>query len=110
MKTQNLYEQMTEEARLLASETKRFQIVSAKNPICREAAELLASIRNRLNAFEHMTDESGLVMRSAAESHSATLERQQIKVKKSPRLRAISPGERAKRQAMKRGALLVRGV
>ena len=70
MKTENLYEQMTEEARLLASETKRFQIVSAKNPICREAAELLASIRNRLNAFEHMTDESGLVMRSAAESHS----------------------------------------
>lgn len=110
MKTEILHEQMKEEARLLASETKRFQIVSAKNPICREAAELLASIRNRLNAFERMTDESGLAMRSVAESHSATLERQQIQVKKSPRLRAISSGERAKRQAVKRGALLIRGV
>ncbi|EKO1037391.1 hypothetical protein PX596_002589 [Escherichia coli] len=110
MKTEILHEQMKEEARLLASETKRFQIVSAKNPICREAAELLASIRNRLNAFERMTDESGLAMCSVAESHSATLERQQIQVKKSPRLRAISPGERAKRQAVKRGALLIRGV
>ena len=110
MKTENLYERMTEEARLLASETKRFQIVSAKNPICREAAELLASIKNRLNTFEHMTEESSQAMRSAAESHSATLERPERQIKSSPRARAISPGERAKRQAVKRGALLFRGV
>ncbi|MCQ1926394.1 phosphate acetyltransferase, partial [Escherichia coli] len=39
------------------------------------AAETLASLRNRLNAFEHMTDEAGRAMRNEAESHASTLER-----------------------------------
>ncbi|MFS3290827.1 hypothetical protein ACK6UT_03450 [Escherichia coli] len=105
MKKHDLYESMKEEARLILSETKRFQIISEKNPISYEAADLLASLRNRLNAFEHMTDEAGRIMRDEAESNASTLERK--KWKPSSRL---SVGERAKRQAVKRGAILVRSA
>ncbi|EOW0250678.1 TPA: hypothetical protein ME573_001797 [Klebsiella pneumoniae] len=105
MKNNDLYESMKEEARLILSETKRFQTISEKNPICHEAADLLASLRNRLNAFEHMTDEAGRAMRNEAESHASTIERK--KWKPSSR---ISSGERAKRQAVKRGAILVRSA
>lgn len=105
-----LHDQMKDEARILASEMKRFQIVSAQNPICREAAELLASIRRRLNTIEQMTSAAGQAMRNAAENHSATLERHEAPIKASRRASRLSPGDRAKRQAMKRGALLVRGA
>ncbi|EHX89334.1 hypothetical protein ABN284_13325 [Escherichia coli] len=105
MKNHDLYESMKEEARLILSETKRFQTISEKNPISYEAADLLASLRNRLNAFEHMTDEAGRIMRDEAESHASTLERK----KWQPSSR-ISSGERAKRQAVKRGAILVRSA
>ena len=100
MKNHDLYESMKEEARLILSETKRFQTISEKNPISYEAADLLANLRNRLNAFEHMTDEAGRIMRDAS-----TLERK----KWQPSSR-ISSGERAKRQAVKRGAILVRSA
>ncbi len=105
MKNHDLYELMKEEARLILSETKRFQIISEKNPISYEAADLLASLRNRLNAFEHMTDEAGRIMRDEAENNASTTERK--KWKPSSRL---SVGERAKRQAVKRGAILVRSA
>lgn len=72
MKNHDLYESMKEEARLILSETKRFQTISEKNPISYEAADLLANLRNRLNAFEHMTDEAGRIMRDEAESHAST--------------------------------------
>lgn len=72
MKNHDLYESMKEEARLILSETKRFQIISEKNPISYEAADLLASLRNRLNAFEHMTDEAGRIMRDEAENNAST--------------------------------------
>lgn len=52
-----------------------------------------------------MTDEAGRIMRDEAESNASTLERK--KWKPSSR---ISSGERAKRQAVKRGAILVRGA
>ncbi|EEV6983725.1 hypothetical protein EIZ25_07340 [Escherichia coli] len=67
MKNHDLYESMKEEARLILSETKRFQTISEKNPISYEAADLLANLRNRLNAFEHMTDEAGRIMRDEAQ-------------------------------------------
>ena len=105
MKNHDLYESMKEEARLILSETKRFQTISEKNPISYEAADLLASLRNRLNAFEHMTDEAGRIMRDEAESNASTLERK--KWKPSSRL---SVGERAKRRLVKQGATLVRGA
>ncbi|EHA7329526.1 hypothetical protein JMH93_001606 [Escherichia coli] len=105
MKNNDLYESMKEEARLILSETKRFQIISEKNPISYEAAELLANLRNRLNTFEYMTDEAGRIMREEAESNASTLERK--KWKPSSR---VSVGERAKRQAVKRGAILVRSA
>ncbi|EMO6376968.1 hypothetical protein RZE88_003932 [Escherichia coli] len=105
MKNHDLYELMKEESRLILSETKRFQIISEKNPISYEAADLLASICNRLNAFEHMTDEAGRIMRDEAESNASTLERKIWQ----PSGR-ISSGERAKRQAVKRGAILVRSA
>lgn len=108
MTTENTYEDMKEEARLLLSEVKRFQLVSEKNPICREAAELLNSIRNRLNVMEHFTDESGRIMREAAENHHSSLQERPRKTFKPAR--RVSLGERAKRQAVKRGAILVRGV
>ncbi|XIX53133.1 hypothetical protein AB2G29_20800 [Escherichia coli] len=41
MKNHDLYESMKEEARLILSETKRFQTISEKNPISYEAADLL---------------------------------------------------------------------
>ncbi|EOU9536108.1 hypothetical protein ACOJCT_004398 [Cronobacter dublinensis] len=108
MTTENLYENMKDEARALLSEMKRFQLISEKNPICREAAELLNSLRNRLNALEHFTDEAGKAMRTAAEIHHSSLEQHPRKAWKPSR--SISPGERAKRQAVKRGAILVRSV
>lgn len=52
-----------------------------------------------------MTDEAGRIMRDEAESNASTLERK--KWKSSSRL---SVGERAKRQAVKRGAILVRSA
>lgn len=107
MKNENLHENMKEEARLLASETKRFQIISAQNPICREAAELLTSILSHLNTLERMTGEARQAMRTEAETESTTLDRQ---IKISPRASRLSAGERAKRQAVRRGATLVRGA
>ncbi|EIX1762577.1 hypothetical protein OP658_002900 [Cronobacter sakazakii] len=109
MTNESLYECMKDEARALLSEIKRFQLISEKNPICREAAELLTSLRNRLNVIEHFTDEAGKAMRQAAESHHSTLEQDQQRPKWKPS-RTVSPGERAKRQAVKRGAILVRSV
>ncbi|MDI7397594.1 hypothetical protein QLY43_12970 [Cronobacter dublinensis] len=112
MTIETLYENMKEEARALLSEIKRFQLISEKNPICREAAELLNSLRNRLNALEHFTDEAGKAMRAAAESHHSALE-QHSQERKRPTWKAsrtVSAGERAKRQAVKRGAILVRSV
>ena len=105
MKNHDLYESMKEEARLILSETKRFQIISEKNPISYEAVDLLASLRNRLNAFEHMTDEAGRIMREEAESNASTPEHKKWQPSSS-----ISSGERAKRQAVKRGAILVRSA
>ncbi|GJH97100.1 hypothetical protein ECZC10_49480 [Escherichia coli] len=52
-----------------------------------------------------MTDEAGRIMRDEAENNASTLERK--KWKPSSRL---SVGERAKRQAVKRGAILVRSA
>ncbi|HGV3498273.1 TPA: hypothetical protein ACNGY8_003904 [Klebsiella michiganensis] len=105
MHNKYLIENFKEEARALACEVKRLQVITEKNPVCSEAAELLASAKNRLNVLAHMAEQAGENMKSEAEAEAAGI----IRPKYKPS-RTISAGERAKRQAVRRGATLYRGA
>ncbi|QIE97526.1 hypothetical protein G5574_11405 [Pantoea stewartii] len=106
----NLMENFKGEAKTLACEAKRLEVITEKNPICSEAAELLADITERLNTLGHMVDRIKEGMKDEAEAHSAGLVRAVRPVKVSSRAQRVSAGERAKRQAVKRGATLIRGA
>lgn len=112
MTTYNPYliENFRGEAKTLAGEAKRLEVITSKNPICSEAVELLAEITERLNTLGHMADRIKENMIGEAAAHSAGLVRSVRPVKVSSRASNVSPGERAKRQAVKRGAILVRSV
>ncbi|CAM6362398.1 hypothetical protein [Klebsiella michiganensis] len=102
-----LMENFKGEAKTLACEAKRLEVITEKNPICSEAAELLASITERLNTLGHMVDRIKDGMKGEADAHSAGLVSTARPVKVSSH---ISAGERAKRQAVRRGATLYRGA
>lgn len=104
MHNKYLTESFKDEARALACEVKRLQVITGKNPTCSEAAELLASIKNRLSVLSHMADQAGENMKSEAEAEAKGI----IRPKYKPS-RTISAGERYKRRAVKQGATLVRG-
>lgn len=112
MTTFNIYlmENFAGEAKTLGIEAKRLEVITSKNPICSEAADLLADITERLNTLGHMVDRIKENMKGEAEAHAAGIVRPARPVKVSSRASRISAGERAKRQAVKRGATLVRGA
>lgn len=103
-----LLKSLTAEARKLADEAKTLEIIAGKNLLSYEASELIGSLRLRLNVLGYQIDEVRAAMKDAAAEEAAALECQ--KVTKSPRASHISAGERAKRQAVRRGATLYRGA
>ncbi|MEZ2449284.1 hypothetical protein [Raoultella planticola] len=104
----DLLKSLTAEARKLADEAKTLEIIAGKNLLSFEASELLDSLRQRLNVIGYQIDEVRAAMKASAAEEATTLERQEVK--KSPRASHISAGERAKRQAVRRGATLYRGA
>lgn len=100
---------LTAEARKLADEAKTLEVVASKNLLSFEASELLGSLRQRLNVLSYQIDEVRAAMKATADEESAGLELTE-QPKKSPRASHVSAGERAKRNAVKRGATLVRGA
>ena len=107
----DLMKTLTTEARQLADEAKTLEVIAEKNLLCSELSELLASIKQRLNVIEFMVEQVHEKMKTIAAEESASIVRYDQKpIKKSQRARQISPGARFKRQALKRGALLIRDI